>query len=39
MPSLVSLFGPWNWMLPDTIARLLRVPPSVVHAEEPAPVD
>ncbi len=39
VPSLVSLFGPWNWMLPDTIARFLRVPPSVVHAEEPAPVD
>ena len=39
VPSLVSLFGPWNWILPDTIARLLRVPPSVVHAEEPAPVD
>ena len=36
VPSLVSLFGSWNWKLPDNIARLLRVPPSVVHAEEPA---
>ncbi|CAN5464440.1 MMPL family transporter [soil metagenome] len=33
VPSLVSLFGSWNWWLPDGVARLLRVPPSVVHAE------
>ncbi len=35
VPSLVSLFGSWNWKLPDSVARLLRVPPSVVHAEKP----
>ncbi len=33
VPSLVSLFGPWNWKLPDSVARLLRIEPSVVHAE------
>jgi putative drug exporter of the RND superfamily len=35
VPSLVSLFGPWNWKLPDSVARLLRIEPSVVHAEQP----
>jgi RND superfamily putative drug exporter len=39
VPSLVSLFGSWNWKLPDTVARLVRVPPSHPHVErEPAPV-
>jgi RND superfamily putative drug exporter len=33
VPSLVSLFGSWNWKLPDPVARILRIPPSVVHAE------
>ena len=33
VPSLVSLFGKWNWYLPDGVARLLRVPPSVLHEE------
>jgi RND superfamily putative drug exporter len=28
VPALVSLFGSWNWYLPDGLARLLRVPPS-----------
>jgi RND superfamily putative drug exporter len=42
VPSLVSLFGAWNWYLPDGLARILRVPPS--HAirqpvAELAPVD
>ncbi len=35
VPSLVSLFGSWNWWLPDRVAKLLRIQPSVVHAEEP----
>ncbi|MCW2764727.1 MAG: rane protein [Nocardioides sp.] len=35
VPSLVSLFGKWNWYLPDWVARLLRVEPSHPHAEEP----
>jgi RND superfamily putative drug exporter len=28
VPTLVSLFGRWNWWLPGVAARLLRVPPS-----------
>jgi RND superfamily putative drug exporter len=28
VPSLMALFGRWNWWLPASIARLLRVPPS-----------
>jgi RND superfamily putative drug exporter len=35
VPSLVSLFGSWNWYLPDTVARILRVQPS--HAITPKP--
>jgi RND superfamily putative drug exporter len=42
VPSLVSLFGKWNWYLPKGPARLLRVEPSYPHAErderEPATV-
>jgi RND superfamily putative drug exporter len=34
VPSLVSLFGRWNWYLPAGVARLLRVPPSIPHREE-----
>jgi RND superfamily putative drug exporter len=37
VPSLVSLFGRWNWYLPDSVARLLRIEPSHPHAEEPEP--
>jgi RND superfamily putative drug exporter len=28
VPAVVSLFGRWNWVLPETPARLLRVEPS-----------
>src|SRR6266508_3568004 len=35
VPSLVSLFGSWNWYLPDGLARILRVQPS--HAITPKP--
>jgi RND superfamily putative drug exporter len=28
VPSLVRLFGRWNWWLPHPIARVLRVPPA-----------
>jgi RND superfamily putative drug exporter len=39
VPSLVSLFGSWNWKLPDSVARVLRVEPSHPHPEpEPEPV-
>jgi putative drug exporter of the RND superfamily len=33
VPALVSMFGRWNWWLPDRAARLLRVPPSRPHVE------
>jgi RND superfamily putative drug exporter len=43
VPSLVSLFGSWNWYLPAGLARVLRVPPSHTVTKqpllEPAPVD
>jgi putative drug exporter of the RND superfamily len=35
VPSLVSLFGKWNWYLPDWVARILRVEPSHPHSETP----
>jgi putative drug exporter of the RND superfamily len=34
VPSLVSLFGSWNWYLPAGLARLLRVQPSHAVTEE-----
>ena len=37
VPAAVSLFGHWNWALPATAARLLRVPPTspaIHHAPE-----
>jgi RND superfamily putative drug exporter len=36
VPSLVSLFGSWNWYLPDGLARILRVQPSHAITEHPA---
>ncbi len=36
VPALVVLFGRWNWYLPDSFARLLRVEPSVRPASQPA---
>ncbi len=44
VPSLVSLFGSWNWYLPSAVARVLRVQPSHPHdppegVPAPAPVD
>jgi len=33
VPSLVSLFGKWNWYLPDWVARVLFIKPSVQHEE------
>jgi putative drug exporter of the RND superfamily len=32
VPSLVVLFGRWNWWLPGWIAKILRVEPSPLHA-------
>jgi putative drug exporter of the RND superfamily len=37
VPSLVSLFGSWNWYLPDRLARILRVRPSHAITEHPLP--
>jgi len=28
VPSLMALFGRWNWWLPATVARVVRVPAS-----------
>jgi putative drug exporter of the RND superfamily len=39
VPSLVSLFGSWNWKMPDWVARLLRIQPSHAHAEQRLAVD
>jgi len=33
VPSLVSLFGSWNWWLPGRVATALRVEPSTPHPE------
>jgi RND superfamily putative drug exporter len=39
VPALVSLFGRWNWWLPDSVARLLRIEPSPMPPRAPkAPV-
>ena len=39
VPSLVSLFGSWNWMLPDSVARGAPGPALHPHPEpEPEPV-
>ncbi|MDX6204182.1 MAG: putative drug exporter of the superfamily [Frankiales bacterium] len=32
VPSLVVLFGRWNWWLPESVAKILRVQPSPLHA-------
>jgi putative drug exporter of the RND superfamily len=37
VPALVSLFGRWNWWLPDRLARVLRVVPSPVQPAATAP--
>jgi RND superfamily putative drug exporter len=39
VPSLVSLFGSWNWYLPTGIAKLLRVAPSFPHPERDEPLE
>ena len=39
VPSLVSLFGPWNWYLPARFARMLRVQPSYPHPERDEPLE
>jgi RND superfamily putative drug exporter len=39
VPSLVSLFGSWNWYLPTGVAKLLRVAPSFPHPERDEPLE
>jgi RND superfamily putative drug exporter len=34
VPSLMALFGRWNWWLPGSLARIVRVKPSPL-AEPP----
>ena len=36
VPAIVSLFGRWNWWLPERPARWLRVEPSPSPATEGA---
>ena len=37
VPSLMALFGRYNWWLPASLARVVRVPPSPLeHAPRPA---
>ena len=38
VPALVSLLGRWNWWLPASLARLLRVEPSPLAPPETATV-
>jgi RND superfamily putative drug exporter len=37
VPAVVSLFGRWNWWLPERPARLLRVEPSLPPRVAPEP--
>ena len=36
VPSLMKLFGRWNWWLPENVARLVRVRPSPLEGAAPA---
>ncbi len=36
VPSLMACFGRWNWWLPPSVARVVRVPPSPLEAPRPA---
>jgi putative drug exporter of the RND superfamily len=37
VPSIMKLFGRWNWWLPDWAARIARVKVSPLAPKEPAP--
>jgi RND superfamily putative drug exporter len=37
VPSLMALFGRWNWWLPPRVARLVRVAPSPLEPAPPQP--
>ena len=36
VPSLMALFGRYNWWLPESLAKLVRVPPSPLERHPPA---
>jgi RND superfamily putative drug exporter len=38
VPALLALFGKYNWWLPNSVARVLRIPPSHVHDEHRVPL-
>jgi RND superfamily putative drug exporter len=35
VPSLMAVFGRWNWWLPASVARVMRVPPSPLDPTPP----
>ena len=39
VPALVALFGRWNWWLPASVAKLLRVEPHAAVPEPRRPVE
>jgi RND superfamily putative drug exporter len=38
VPSVMKLFGRWDWWLPERVARVLRVPPSPLASATGSPV-
>jgi RND superfamily putative drug exporter len=36
VPSLMAVLGRWNWWLPPSLARIVRVPPSPLEPAAPA---
>jgi RND superfamily putative drug exporter len=37
VPSVMKLFGRWNWWLPERVARIARVAPSPLAEPHAAP--
>jgi RND superfamily putative drug exporter len=35
VPSLMAILGRWNWWLPESVARLVRVPASPLDTHRP----
>jgi RND superfamily putative drug exporter len=33
VPSVMKMFGRWNWWLPERVARIARVEPSLLHSK------